>query len=234
MIGKESLTFGNDGTIQLKPAIGHLSTCPAIFRVFRRRSNLHQFEEIKPLPALFRLFSSDHANHLEFDAVDLPMVVPPVPWTSVKSGGYLLRTSKLVRAIGDGKLDAPQDERMLRPILDALNQLGSTPWRINQPLLDVVNEVFVNQQRHEDKLSALSIPRHQELLRPPQISHALKHKLESGQLDMEDIKQYNRFRSEETAFNQFRTESYSLWCDALYRISIANHYRSAFLYYFLF
>ncbi len=99
------------------------------------------------------------------------------------------------------------------------------PWRINGPLLDVAAEVFVKQDRHEHLLSRLSLPRHQDLLSPPKLDEAMQKKLEMRDLDSEDMKEYNQFLADKTAFNQFKAESYSLWCDALYRISIANHFR---------
>ncbi len=61
---------------------------------------MKQYEEIKPLPALFRLFEVEKLRELEFDATEVPMLVPPIPWISTKEGGYLLRGSRFVRLIG--------------------------------------------------------------------------------------------------------------------------------------
>ncbi len=66
--------------------------------MFYRRKNLRQFEEIKPHPELHRLFSAEKRSYLEFDSTAVPMVVPPLPWTSVKDGGFLIRDSQFLRA----------------------------------------------------------------------------------------------------------------------------------------
>ncbi len=67
---------------------------------------MKQFEEIRPLPALFRLFSADKHSELEFGAQDVPMIVPPVPWISTREGGNLLRKSKFVRIAGESVISA--------------------------------------------------------------------------------------------------------------------------------
>ena len=174
IVDGQSVQFSKDSKAivakSLSPeALSKAASCPALFKVFRRRKNLNELEEIKPLPALVRLFSADKMAQLEFDARDVPMVVPPLPWTSSREGGYLLRDSKLLRQIGDGRLgpswarageeEEVQSEVRLRPLFDSLNQLGSTPWRINGPLLDAVVEAFVEQEKHEGLLGKLSIPR---------------------------------------------------------------------------
>jgi len=209
------------------------SSCPALFKVFRARKSLQQREEIKPLPSLTRLFAADKLRRLHFKAKDLPMVVPPLPWLSETEGGLLLCQSDLLRVLDglgggeDGAGAAKQHPLKLRPTLDGLNQLGSTPWRINKALLDIAAEVFSKQQDYRDYLARLSIPWRGDLLvSPPKMDGELQRKMASGErLGADDLKEYNEHLAERVAFNQFRSESYALWCDCLYRLSIANHYR---------
>ncbi len=59
----------------------------------------------------------------------------------------------------------------------------------------------------------------------PKIPPALQKKLEERSMDKSDMEEYNRFLAEKVAFNQFKSETYSNWCDTLYRLSIANHFR---------
>ncbi len=86
-------------------------------------------------------------------------------------------------------------------------------------------DVFLNQERHGDLLSRLAVPRHQDQLSPPRLDPELQARLEGRRMTAADRKVYNHYLSERQAFSQFKAESYSLWCDALYRISIANHFR---------
>ena len=53
--------------------------------------------------------------------------------------------------------------------------LGSTPWKINQEVLDLVIKVFMNQSSHESILNDLSISRNPELLQEPTMDESIKH-----------------------------------------------------------
>ena len=52
---------------------------------------------------------------------------------------------------------------------------GSTPWKINQEVLDLVIKVFMNQSNHESILNDLSISRNPELLEEPTMDESIKH-----------------------------------------------------------
>ena len=75
----------------------------SFFRVFRKRKGYHDVEELKPHPALVDLFYLDSERDyptmldLSFPPSDLPMVVPPLPWVSHHTGGYLIKRPALVR-----------------------------------------------------------------------------------------------------------------------------------------
>ena len=144
-------------------------------------------------------------------------------WNSICS--VCMSENIVIDTLGGPSAEDLQDDRELRPLFDSLNQLGSVPWKINGPLLDFVIEVFTNQDRHGDILSRLSVPRHQDMLVLPKIPPALQKKLEERSMDKSDMEEYNRFLAEKVAFNQFKSETYSNWCDTLYRLSIANHFR---------
>ena len=68
----------------------------------------------------------------------LPMVIPPQPWTSPFEGGYLTRrTSLMTGRISKAAVDdlASAD---LRQVYSALNAIQDTPWRVNAPVLAVL------------------------------------------------------------------------------------------------
>jgi DNA-directed RNA polymerase len=98
----------------------------------------------------------------------------------------------------------------LYPSLDSLNQLGAVPWKINAPLLDLVISIF-NEKGDED----LGVPPPpSEAPPPPPISYP-------GMTSADKAKAHK----ERLALKRKRAEMYSLWCDALYRLSLANHVR---------
>ena len=88
----------------------------------------------------------------------MPMVTPPRPWTRFNAGGYLRTESIVMR--GHYTTHGPSKRQMLalhgeqsgaehegrtpnfQPVLDALNVLGRTSWRINDDVLKVMEEVW--------------------------------------------------------------------------------------------
>ena len=84
---------------------------------------------------------------LNFSAALLPMLSPPLPWHSHSQGGYLVSKVVLVRmpfhvaSEGKKRIESAPNQQ-LYPALDALNALGSIPWRINSAILDLVVQVF--------------------------------------------------------------------------------------------
>jgi len=54
-------------------------------------------QEIKPHPVLSKLYQSSQPSDLVFDVTMIPMLSPPVPWTSINSGGYIAAKADLIR-----------------------------------------------------------------------------------------------------------------------------------------
>ena len=137
--------------------------------------------------------------------------------------------------VNSAGLLAEQDPVKITPVVDALNLLGSTPWKINQPMLDHVIECFTNQSKHADLIDDLSIPRHRDMIQDAKpLPAELLDKVRTGGFKaMEESEQemYNNFQVEKGAIDQRKTECFSLWSDALYRLSIANHYRDSVIYF---
>ena len=173
-----------------KPEGAAITWTPAFFKLFRSRANNKlQMEEIKALPTLVKLFSMNKFSTLEFSTNEMPMIVPPVPWTNPDHGGYLLQSSVFVRQPIQGRIKTfvnTEDEEEIRnqkmfPIFDSLNQLGSMPWKVNQKILDLAIEVFVNQGDYLDHMSKLGLPLAEDQLHPPKLDSDIKAKMESGQ-----------------------------------------------------
>nr|ABM54185.1 mitochondrial RNA polymerase [Paracentrotus lividus] len=186
---------------------------PALYHMYTYRSFKH-VGFIKPHPTLVDLFQTAKDPNLEFDTNMLPMMTPPIPWTSVKFGAYPLSSTKIMRS----KDGANQHQEVLEktpsqelyPILDALNQLSSVPWIINNPILDTVISVFRNNGSKELDVAqpASACPY------PPRIT---------SDVSREELAQIHRERA---AARKMQAEMHSLRMDMLYKLSIADKVRN--------
>ncbi|KAL2089920.1 hypothetical protein ACEWY4_014608 [Coilia grayii] len=198
----------------LTPAADH-KFISALYHMYTFRGN-RQIGFIKPHPILTQLKLDAMETSLTFDSYMIPMLCPPVPWTSPKFGAYLLTPTKLMRS-PDGAVQHQLmlekcHERELHAVLDSLNQLGNCAWRINQPLLDTVVAIF--NDKGDEKLDV-----------PPPVSEAPEvprfrdrgeayNSAEKAALKREALRAKKRF-----------AEMHSLRMDALYKLSIAHYLR---------
>uniref|UniRef100_A0A669BXA8 DNA-directed RNA polymerase n=1 Tax=Oreochromis niloticus TaxID=8128 RepID=A0A669BXA8_ORENI len=169
---------------------------------------------IKPHPILTQMQQEAMETKLTFDSYVMPMLCPPVPWTSVKFGAYLLTPTKLMRTV-DG---ATQHEELLEKcqnlhaIYDSLNQLGNCAWKINKPLLDIIISIF--NDRGSDKLDI-----------PPPLSEAPKIPHFNPQDPTYTASEKAHMKRQVINAKKKCSEMHSLRMDALYKLSIANHMR---------
>ncbi|KAM5192630.1 DNA-directed RNA polymerase, mitochondrial isoform 2-T2 [Mantella aurantiaca] len=169
---------------------------------------------IKPHPIYNQILLDAEETLLTFEASVMPMKCPPIPWVSSQCSPYLLSSAQLMRC-GEG---AVQHQLLLEkcppgqlfPVLDSINQLGTSAWRINQPILDIIVSIF-NGKGNEK----LDIP--PPLSEAPSVSVRLTGVLNS----------YEKFthQKELARCRKKAAEMFSLRMDALYKLSIANHLR---------
>ncbi|XP_058819091.1 DNA-directed RNA polymerase, mitochondrial [Topomyia yanbarensis] len=187
---------------------------PAFYSLYRYESKAAK-EQIKPHPVLVKLHRKSQQDTLNFDIGLVPMLCPPQPWSTPVNGGYILAKSELIRLPHQAH---QQSERIneakltdIYPTLDSLNQLASVPWEINANVLDVVLEVF-----NRGGNAKLDVPEPPSSLPP-----VTETKPRS------EMTNYDRFNMMRQKMNHRRKQGdmYSLWCDALYRLSLANHFR---------
>uniref|UniRef100_A0A673XN10 DNA-directed RNA polymerase n=1 Tax=Salmo trutta TaxID=8032 RepID=A0A673XN10_SALTR len=189
---------------------------PVLYHMYTFRSN-KQVGFIKPHPILTQMQQDAMETTLTFDSYVMPMLCPPVPWTSAKFGAYLLTPTKMMRTVVGANqheilLEKCQDAD-LHAVLDSLNQLGNAAWRINQPLLDIIISIF-NDKGNEK----LDVPppnsEAPKILRYSQQDLATYSSAEKAHLKRELVKAKKKC-----------SEMHSLRMDALYKLSIANHMR---------
>lgn len=174
---------------------------------------------IKPHAALLHLYRQ--SEKLFFFPTEMPMVCPPLPWMSSSFGANLLLPIHMVRlppnvhcSIHSRLLQESALNRQLNPSMDSLNQLGQVPWRVNTNMLDVIIEVF-NSNSGPD----LDVPQHPSVLARPCLTGVPPP--EEGK---EGLKKHRaKFNEQLILYYKTKNEMHSLWCTALYKISMAYH-----------
>lgn len=214
--------------VKSRASLGPTKTFQAFYKVLRTRGKGRELEEVKPHPVLTSLFAIGKLSELSFPVTELPMLVPPRPWVSDSSGGYLIHEVEMTRRPVQEAVETPRLPDKLLPTLDALNQLGSTPWIINKPILECIVEVFRHPQKYNAFLKRVGIPRHPDNIEPPMETMA---KGKFRDMTRDQYKAYQQGQAQKQAFTQLKAESYSLWCDTLYRLSIAQHFQDHVLYF---
>ncbi|EDL31669.1 polymerase (RNA) mitochondrial (DNA directed), isoform CRA_d, partial [Mus musculus] len=170
---------------------------------------------LKPHPAFTHLLETAAEPTLTFETTEVPMLCPPLPWTSLHSGAYLLSSTKLMRAT-EG---TTQHQRLLEQCppaqlhgpLDALTQLGNCAWRVNGHLLDLVLQIF-----RDKGCMPLGVP-------PPrsEAPRPARYQLPPGSTPVHK----SELRKELARCLKVAREMHSLRSEALYRLSLAQHLR---------
>ncbi|CAG0894441.1 unnamed protein product [Darwinula stevensoni] len=191
---------------------------PAFYSIFRRQGHMTK-EEVKTHPTLMKLYRGASLDDLTFDAQVAPMLCPPLPWISHTTGGFLLSSAPLIRLPFGARAQMSQLEqtpvRNLYPVLDSLNQLGSIPWIVNDKVLNVVVDVF--NKKGDEKLEV-----------PPPPSECPPLPSFSSATTKQERHHIHRQR---LALQRKKAEMFSLWCDALYKLSIAHHFRGRVIWF---
>ncbi|CAF0957151.1 unnamed protein product [Adineta ricciae] len=195
---------------------GNKKNANAVLHVVYRTPGNFNEKQIKVHPSVINFFSNIPQTELEFDCTELPCFVPPLPWLSCTTGGYLLNQTDFVRL----PTSADEQEARLRSLpiekigglLDSINVLNSCPWKINTNVLDLLIDVF---QRGGSR--QLSVP---VSVDNAQLPKSLP--LEKG-LSIGERKRREAILSQN---KKLKSEIFSLWCYELYRLSIANHFRN--------
>lgn len=187
---------------------------PAFYALYRYETKIAK-EQIKPHPVLVKLFRKSQQNLLNFDINLIPMLCPPQPWSTPVNGGYILAKSELIRLPNQAHQQTERisntEPKDIYPTLDSLNQLASIPWRINGTVLDIVLEIF-----NKGGNAKLDVPE------PPSSLPPIEETTPRNQ--MSGYEKFDMMRKK-TNHRRKQGDMYSLWCDALYRLSLANHFR---------
>uniref|UniRef100_A0A3Q1JU48 DNA-directed RNA polymerase n=1 Tax=Anabas testudineus TaxID=64144 RepID=A0A3Q1JU48_ANATE len=186
---------------------------PILYHMYTFR-NTRQVGFIKPHPILNQMQQEAMETRLTFDSYVMPMLCPPLPWTSVKFGAYLLTPTKLMRTVdGATQHDVLLEKcQNLQAVMDSINLLGNCAWKINKPLLDIIISIF--NDRGSEKLDI-----------PPPLSEGPKIPQFSPHDPTYTASEKAHMKREVINAKKKCSEMHSLRMDALYKLSIANHMR---------
>ncbi|KAG1650216.1 DNA-directed RNA polymerase, mitochondrial [Nymphon striatum] len=138
---------------------------PAFYYMYKYDGKIME-KLLMPHHVLSKLFKeTEQCCDLNFDCSSLPMLVPPSPWISQTTGGYLLTSVPFLRTpekiLKRWKISNETDNQQLYPCFDSLNQLGGIPWIINKPILELIIDIYNNNGSEE-----LGIPQSPSLCPP--------------------------------------------------------------------
>ncbi|XP_027402504.1 DNA-directed RNA polymerase, mitochondrial isoform X2 [Bos indicus x Bos taurus] len=200
---------------------GPSTLIPVLYHVYSFRS-FRQIGILKPHPAFTQLQETAAERTLIFESTEVPMLCPPLPWTSPHSGAFLLSPTKMMRSLEGTQQHQLLLERCppaeLHGALDALTQLGNCAWRVNGRVLDLVLDLF--RDKGCPRLGVPAPPT--EAPRPPEGRQTPKGCLlpEASPADKAEM------RRELARRLKVAREMQSLRADALYRLSLAQHLRN--------
>jgi len=190
---------------------------PAFYHTYEFKVN-KKLGILKPHPIVCKLFQSYLARQgeISMETTSVPMLVPPRPWRATKDGAYLILPVELIRSAYDeeGRYDKLLEEKTnkedLVAVFDSLNFLGSCAWRTNKRILDIAIHMF-NNGGNED----LAIP-------GPVVQPQVESISSKSKTDPEERKKQVQ---ERRIAKKLAREQYSLRMSALYKLSVASHFR---------
>ncbi|KAJ2469616.1 DNA-directed RNA polymerase [Coemansia sp. RSA 2322] len=178
----------------------------------RKLGMLRAHSSLKELFKTDSLVSMVNARHL-------PMLVPPRPWLTFNSGGYLTQDEPCMR-VKDGVeqlryLKKASNSDRLYTLLAGLDSLGLTKWSINRPVFEVVRKVWnAGMALAKIPASAYTVP---EPAKPANYDTDDRAKL--------------KYRIEMREWTNNRANQHSERCDCNYKVEIARAYLNYHMYF---
>ncbi|KAI9351297.1 hypothetical protein BDR26DRAFT_1003315 [Obelidium mucronatum] len=174
---------------------------------------------IKMHPYILEKLSSDPVHvHPRL----LPMVVPPRPWLTRNSGGYLKYQSNVLRTRSSEHIAylAAADERQhLSAVYESLDVLGKTPWRVNEKVYEVMKTIWNSGEALADF--------------PPVEDENAKDLAPKKPENWDTLsgKEKRDWVLESQKFEAKRRNNFSQRCDINYKIEIARSFMGQTIYF---
>jgi DNA-directed RNA polymerase len=161
----------------------------------------------------------------------LPMLVPPQPWNNRDYyGAYFRLKAPLMKHTSKSQMDATRKADM-KPVLEGLDYLGKTAWRINSSVYDVVMEC------RERGLRIGELPSNNDLDILPKDEFFEKY-LNDGNFQSKATDPDQMIKEKEAMYRQWcsrvekkNAELHSLRCDIQIKLSIADQFLKERMYF---
>ncbi|XP_021899238.1 DNA-directed RNA polymerase 3, chloroplastic isoform X2 [Carica papaya] len=140
-------------TAYVQPPVDQAADCPPDVRPAFK----HRFKTVTKNPGqkLVKKYGVIECDPLILSGLDrsakhmlipyVPMLVPPKKWKGYDKGGYLFLPSYAMRTHGSRKQQQALRDvpiKQMQKVFEALDTLGSTKWRVNREVLDVVEGLW--------------------------------------------------------------------------------------------
>jgi len=93
-------------------------------------------------PHLKEVIESAHSECELLRPFHMPMVVPPLDWTNQNNGGYKFHRVPLIKTQSAGQFDEERACHEMPKVLEAVNAVQQTEWRINRAVYEVLSQVW--------------------------------------------------------------------------------------------
>ncbi|KAL2634219.1 hypothetical protein R1flu_005698 [Riccia fluitans] len=146
----------------------------------------------------------------------MPMLVKPRRWTGYGSGGYLVLPSTVMRIHGaKQQREAIQKatKTSMQSVFEALDTLGSVPWKINTRILDVMEHIWKDGGRLAQMVDADNV-------------------LVPSRPCTEDEAEILRWKREAGRIKRINSERHSLRCDTELKLTVARKLRDEEQFYY--
>ncbi|CAN4121991.1 unnamed protein product [Withania somnifera] len=136
----------------------------------------------------------------------MPMLVPPQNWLGYDKGAYLFLPSYIMRTHGaKQQREAVKrvPKKQLEPVLQALDTLGNTKWRVNKRVLGIVDRIWATGGRLADLVDREDVPLPEEP-------------------DTEDEAEIKKWKWKVKAVKKENCERHSQRCDIELKLAVAR------------
>ncbi|KAK9697452.1 hypothetical protein RND81_08G038400 [Saponaria officinalis] len=155
-------------------------------------------------PLVLKGVDSSQARYMVIPYV--PMLIPPRNWIGYDKGGYLFLPSYVMRTHGSRKQQAAMRKtppQQMQKVLEALNTLGNTKWRINRIVLGVVEGLWATGGNIAGLVNCEDVPLPEKPLSEDPAE------IEAWKWSVRKVKKINR-------------ERHALRCDVELKLSVAQ------------
>ncbi|CAM6076268.1 unnamed protein product [Sphagnum tenellum] len=194
--------------LDLRPAFTHT------LKSHHMRRNLNRTYGVIECDPLVMLEINQSVQHMVMPY--MPMLVHPRPWLGFNEGGYLHLKSSIMRTQGTKEqrmavMDTPRES--MKKVMEALDILGGTSWRIRAPILDVVEKMWADGGGLANLVDANDV--------------GLPEKPET-----EDMEEWRRWRFSASEAKRTNKERHSIRCDTEIKLAVARKLRDEEEFYY--